>query len=136
MQALQARVAAQQEACDKKDAELDAVYRHREELEALLAEDNAAGSDRRHATSDPSRPALMLSAPSEPKVCGGCPAGGTECASLASHEGTGFLKGTVKIGQECRKGNNNTLMMWCSPAELSDSTSITSHGLRQLHAIL
>ena len=74
MQELQARAAAQQEACAKKDAELDAVYRHREELEALLDEANTSGSDRQNRSIGPSQPALMLPAPSESQVGGGCPA--------------------------------------------------------------
>ena len=67
-QELQARVAAQQEACGKKDAELDAVYRHRDELEGLLAEATASGSDRQGRSLGPPQPALMLPAPSEPQV--------------------------------------------------------------------
>ena len=76
MQELQARAAAQQEACAKKDAELDAVYRHTEELEGLLAEANASGPDRQNRSSGPSQPALTLPAPSESQVGGGCPAVG------------------------------------------------------------
>ena len=78
MQELQARVAAQQEACNKKDAELDAVYRHRQELEGLLAEANASGSDRQNRSSGPPQTALMLPAPSESQVGAGYCAAGAE----------------------------------------------------------
>lgn len=70
MQELQAKLASQQEAGARKDAELEAVHRHREELEAMLAEaDRAPEAGRQHSDFGRPEPALLLPAPSGSQVC-------------------------------------------------------------------
>ena len=129
MQELQARVAAQQEACAKKDAELDAVYRHREELEALLDEANTSGSDRQNRSIGPSQPALMLPAPSESQVGGGFPAVRANEPLQPQMRVHTLSRALSRQDTAGAQRTLNALMMPCSPNELSGFTSFSSHGV-------
>ena len=69
MQDLQAQLCSEQEAAAKKEAELQAVQRQVDELEAQLAKAQNAAPDIQPRDSQGSEPPLMLPAPSDPQVC-------------------------------------------------------------------
>lgn len=68
MQDLQAQLASEQDAGARKDAELEALYQHRDELEARLADAQAPGNTGQRMTVSASGPALILPAPSDSQV--------------------------------------------------------------------
>lgn len=68
MQDLQAQLASEQDAGARKDAELEALYQHRDELGARLADAQAPGTTGQRRTVSASGPALILPAPSDSQV--------------------------------------------------------------------
>lgn len=68
MQELQAHLASEQDAGSRNDSELEALYRHRDELEARFADGQAPDTTGQCRTASASGPALMLPAPSDSQV--------------------------------------------------------------------
>ena len=68
MQDLQAQLASEQDAGARKDTELEALYRHRDGLEARLADAQAPCTTGQRRTASASGPALILPAPSDSQV--------------------------------------------------------------------